>query len=125
MRFSGLKTNESDNDGGDGLPDEYFPTTMYEDYALNEFLFHWQSQNSASPESPVGLSYIKHMETGKKIMLFVREQNRDEYGLAMSYVFLGEAGFVKSYGARPMSIEWRLAEPIPAGLLKESMKLVG
>ena len=103
----------------------YSPTTMYEDYALNEFLFHWQSQNSASPESPVGLSYIKHRETGKRILLFVREQNRDEYGLAMSYVFLGEASFVKSYGARPMSIEWRLAEPIPAGLLKESRKLVG
>ena len=80
---------------------EYSPTTMYEDYALNEFLFH------------------------KKILLFVREQNKDEYGLAMSYVFLGEAGFVKSYGARPMSIEWRLVEPIPAGLLKESRKLVG
>jgi hypothetical protein len=93
---------------------------MYEDYALNEFLFHWQSQNSASPDSPVGLSYIKHKETGKKILMFVREQNRDEYGLAMSYVFLGEASFVKSYGARPMSIEWRLAELIPAGLLKES-----
>ncbi len=31
--------------------------------------------------------------TGRKILLFVREQNRDEYGLAMSYVFLGDAGF--------------------------------
>ena len=49
----------------------YSSTTMYEDYALNEYLFHWQSQNSASPESPVGLSYIKHRETGKKILLFV------------------------------------------------------
>jgi len=73
----------------------------------------------------VGLSYIKHRERGKKILLFVREQNRDEYGVAMSYVFLGEASFVKSYGARPMSIEWRLVEPIPASLLKESRKLVG
>jgi len=33
----------------------YSPTTMYEDYALNEYLFHWQSQNSTLPESPVGL----------------------------------------------------------------------
>ncbi len=67
----------------------------------------------------------RRRERGKKILLFVREQNRDEYGIAMSYVFLGEAGFVKSYGARPMSIEWRLTEPIPASLLKESRKLVG
>ena len=61
----------------------------------------------------------------KKILLFVREQIRDEYGLAISYVLLDEVSFVKSYGARPMSIEWRLAEPIPASLLKESRKLVG
>ena len=67
---------------------------MYEDYALNEFLFHWQSQNSASPESPVGLSYIKHRETGKKILLFVRELNMDEYRIAMSYVFPSEASFI-------------------------------
>ena len=66
---------------------------MYENDALNEYLFLWQSQNSASPESPVGLPYIKDRETGKKILLFVRERNRDEYGLAMSYVFLGDAGF--------------------------------
>ena len=39
---------------------EYSPTTMYEDYALNEYLFHWQSQNSVSQESPMGLAYIKH-----------------------------------------------------------------
>ena len=37
----------------------YSPTTIYEDYALNEYLFHWQSQNSASPESPVMLSVTK------------------------------------------------------------------
>ena len=64
-------------------------------------------------------------ERGKKILLFVREQNSDEYGIVMSYIFLGEASFVKSYGARPMSIEWRLVEPIPAGLLREGRKLVG
>ncbi len=61
-------------------------------------------------------------EMGKKILLFVREHKEDEYGLAMSYVFLGEASFVKSYGTRPMSIEWRLTEHIPASLLKESRK---
>jgi hypothetical protein len=57
-------------------------------------LFLWQSQNSASPESPVGLPYIKDRETGKRIQLLVREQNRDEYGLAMSYVFPSEASFI-------------------------------
>jgi superfamily II DNA or RNA helicase len=30
--------------------EHYSPTTMYEDYALNESLFHWQTQNSARPD---------------------------------------------------------------------------
>lgn len=102
---------------------EYSPTTMYDDYALNEFLFHWQSQNSTAPNSPKGISYINHKNMGKKILLFVREQNQDEYGLTMSYVFIGEAKFIKSYGAKPMNIEWKLDEPMPGYLLKESRKL--
>ena len=102
---------------------EYSPTTMYEDYAINKTLFHWQSQNSISPDSPKGSSYIKHKDIGKKILLFVREQNVDEYGFTMSYTFLGEADFIKSKGAKPMSVEWRLHEPIPSYILKESQKL--
>jgi hypothetical protein len=102
---------------------EYSPTTMYEDYALNKKLFHWQSQNSTAPDSPKGESYIKHREKGKKILLFVREQNVDEYGFTMSYTFLGQADFVKSKGAKPMNVEWRLHEEMPSYILKESQKL--
>jgi hypothetical protein len=41
----------------------------------------------------------------------------------MSYVFLGEAQFMNSYGSKPMSIEWQLNEPMPAYIWKESGKL--
>jgi hypothetical protein len=102
---------------------EYSPTTMYEDYALNKRLFHWQSQNSTAPDSPKGESYIKHRDKGKKILLFVREQNVDEYGFTMSYTFLGEADFVKSKGAKPMNVKWKLHEEMPSYILKESQKL--
>lgn len=102
---------------------EYSPTTMYEDYAVNKTLFHWQSQNSISPNSPKGDSYINHKDFGKKILLFVREQNVDEYGFTMSYTFLGEVDFIKSKGAKPMSVEWKLHEPMPSYILKESQKL--
>ncbi|RYG04506.1 MAG: DUF3427 domain-containing protein, partial [Chitinophagaceae bacterium] len=102
---------------------EYSPSTLYDDYAINEYLFHWQSQNATTPESPKGLSYIQHNELKKKILLFVREQNDDEYGFTMSYVFLGEAQFINSTGAKPMNIEWQLNEPMPAYLWKESGKL--
>lgn len=102
---------------------EYSPTTLYQDYALDENLFHWQSQNSTSPESPKGQSYIHHRIRGKRIMLFVREQNKDEFGHNMTYINLGEAEFVSSSGSKPMNIEWRLKEPLPTHLLKESQKL--
>lgn len=102
---------------------EYSPTTMYEDYAVNKTLFHWQSQNSISPNSPKGESYITHKDIGKTILLFVREQNVDEYGFTMSYTFLGETEFISSKGAKPMSVEWRLHEPMPSYILKESRKL--
>ncbi len=102
---------------------EYSPTTLYDDYALSEYLFHWQSQNATAPESPKGLSYIQHQELEKKILIFVREQNEDEYGFTMSYVFLGLADFQKTSGAKPMNIEWKLKEPMPAYIWKESGKL--
>jgi hypothetical protein len=102
---------------------EYSPTTLYDDYALSEYLFHWQSQNATYPESPKGQSYINHLEMEKKILLFVREQNKNEHGNTMSYVFLGLADFQQSSGAKPMNIEWKLKEPMPAYIWKESGKL--
>ncbi|MCO5950768.1 DEAD/DEAH box helicase [Mucilaginibacter flavidus] len=102
---------------------EYSPTTLYDDYAINEYLFHWQSQNATSPESPKGLSYINQEDQEKKILLFVREQNDDEYGFTMSYVFLGEAKFINSTGTKPMNVEWKLNEPMPPYIWKESGKL--
>ncbi|HTE00464.1 MAG TPA: DUF3427 domain-containing protein [Mucilaginibacter sp.] len=102
---------------------EYSPTTLYDDYAISEYLFHWQSQNATSAESPKGLSYINHGSMEKKILLFVREQNDDEYGFTMSYVFLGEANFNNSNGSKPMNVEWKLNEPMPAYIWKQSGKL--
>jgi hypothetical protein len=102
---------------------DYSPTTMYEDYAITENLFHWQSQNSAKPDSPKGLSYINHVKEGKTILFFVREKNVDENGLTMAYVYLGTAKYVSHEGSQPMSIKWLLKEAIPPALFNESRKL--
>ncbi len=72
---------------------KFSPTTLYHDYAISENLFHWQTQNSASPEKGKGLSYIQQSKTGKKFILFVREQSTDEYGRAMGFVNLGPVIF--------------------------------
>lgn len=103
--------------------EHYSPTTMYEDYALNETLFHWQSQNSARPDIGKGLSYITHKDTGKRILLFVREERQNQYKNTMGYVFIGEGNIQDYYGSKPMSINWELNEPIPPFLYQASAKL--
>lgn len=102
---------------------DFSPSTLYQDYALSDTLFHWQTQNAASPEKGKGLSYIKHQDFEKKILLFVRERNEDEFGNTMSYVFLGDGNLTEYYGSKPMSITWELKEPMPPYFWKDSAKM--
>jgi hypothetical protein len=102
---------------------DFSPSTLYQDYALSETLFHWQSQNASMPEKGKGLSYIKHQELDKRILLFVREKNEDEFKNTMGYVFLGDSKFIDSYGSKPMSITWELREAMPPYLWKDSAKM--
>jgi superfamily II DNA or RNA helicase len=103
--------------------ENFSPTTMYDDYAISETLFHWQSHNAYGPETTKGLSYINHLENNKKILLFVREKANDENGNTLGYVFIGEANFRETEGSKPMSIKWELNEPMPNYLWKESAKM--
>ena len=104
---------------------DYSPTTMYNDYSINESLFHWQSQSTTADNSPTGQRYIHHKERGSKVLLFVREFKSDRVtGGAEAYTYLGTANYVKHQGSRPMNITWLLDRPIPAKLLKKTNKLV-
>ena len=109
--------NKSDKD--------YSPTTMYNDYSINESLFHWQSQSTTAENSSTGQRYIHHVERGSKVLLFVREFKSDRVaGGAEAYTYLGTASYIKHEGSRPMNITWRLDRPIPAKFLKKTNKLV-
>ena len=103
--------------------ENYSPTTLYNDYAVSETLFHWQSQNSARPETGKGLTYVRQKEAKKTILLFVRERNEDEFGNTFAYVFLGAANYLDHYGSKPMNIHWKLEEPIPHYMWKETAKM--
>lgn len=103
---------------------EYSPTTMYEDYSLNEWLFHWQSQSVTTLESATGQRYIHHQEMGTKILLFVREFKKDNLtNGAAAYTYLGTAHHVSHEGEKPINIVWKLDQPIPAKFLKKTNKL--
>ena len=111
-----ITLNKSDKD--------YSPTTMYNDYAVNSTMFHWQSQSTTSAESTTGQRYIHHAETGNHILLFVREFKEDNWG-AGSYTFLGEGTYIRHEGSRPMNILWKLKNAIPAKYLRKVQQVMG
>lgn len=101
---------------------QYSPTTMYQDYAINEHLFYWQSQSTTSADSPTGRRYIEHHSRSHTILLFGREY-KQENGLAAPYFFLGPARYASHNGSRPISITWRLDHPLPAKLVRRMARL--
>ncbi|MDT3295066.1 DUF3427 domain-containing protein [Shewanella sp. SP2S2-6] len=102
---------------------QFSPTTMYHDYAISEHLFHWQSQNSARPELGRGLSYIEQQKLGETVLLFVREQSKDENGRTMGFVNFGKVHYVSHNGSQPMNVTWRLEQPIPDVMWHDAAKL--
>ena len=101
---------------------DYSPTTMYEDYAINEEFFHWQSQSTTGEESKTGQRYINHEKEGVNVLLFVREFKKKD-GIASPYYFLGPAEYVKHEGSKPMSIVWKLKHKIPGKLIRKTSRL--
>nr|WP_300998797.1 DUF3427 domain-containing protein [Methanoculleus sp.] len=95
----------------------------YKDYAVNETLFHWQSQSTTSASSPTGRRYIERERRGSKVLLFVREYNRVD-GITQPYLFLGTARYLSHEGSRPMSITWELDHPMPPGFFLKANKMV-
>ena len=101
---------------------DYSPTTMYEDYAISDRLFHWQSQGATSEESRTGQRYINHQARGYTPLLFVREHKKIPDGRTSPYVYLGPAQYVSHTGSQPMSIIWELENPIPARLREQTIR---
>ena len=102
---------------------DFSPSTLYEDYAINSTLFHWQSQSRTSSESPTGLRYINHREKGNKIILFVREYLKED-GATSPFVFLGECEYQTHSGSSPINFVWKLKIEMPPKLLEKANKSI-
>lgn len=103
---------------------DYLPTTMYNDYAINNQFFHWESQSTITTSSNTGKRYIEDRTEKHKILLFVREK-KNIYGKAAPYIFLGNAKYVSHKGNKPIQIVWKLDHSIPERIIKESkLKMV-
>ena len=102
---------------------KFSPSTSYHDYAVNEWLFHWQTQNSARPDKGKGLEYVNHLALNKQVLLFIREKSKDEYGRTMGFVNIGPVKIDSYNGLKPMNITWQLHEPLPPHLWHDAAKL--
>jgi hypothetical protein len=51
---------------------------MYDDYAINSTLFHWQSQSTTSVDSPTGQRYIHHRRNNPKILMTTNAKGQCE-----------------------------------------------
>lgn len=108
-----VSTNKSDKD--------YSPSTLYQDYAISEHQFHWQSKHDVKIQSKDGQRIIKQQENEWKYLLFVRDRKRDEFGFTNAYYFLGEMEYDSSHGECPMNVIWNMKNDIPGNILELTM----
>ena len=104
---------------------DFSPTTRYADYPISPTLFHWESQNSASSDTPTGRRYIEQPTRGTNVILFVRERKRDARGETLPYHCLGRAQYRSHESERPMKILWELERPMPGGLYQAGKVVAG
>jgi hypothetical protein len=94
----------------------------YHDYAMSPSRFHWQTQNTAGPDTDSGRRYLESDSNGWSFQLFVRVTKDDAYR-ACGPVKVVNRGDIS--GDRPMSIEWTLEVPLPPRLFGEFSVLRG
>ena len=97
----------------------YHDSIAYHDYAISAERFHWQSQNSAGPDTAAGRRYLRGADEGWQFQLFVRSRKGDAYRAC------GPVLLESWEGGRPMNIVWRLARPLSAKLFREFSVLRG
>ena len=104
---------------------DYSPTTRYADYPISRTLFHWESQNTASPDTPTGRRYTEQPARGTNVILFVRERKKDGRGGTLPYHCLGRARYRSHESERPMKILWELERQMPGWLYQAGKVVAG
>jgi hypothetical protein len=88
---------------------------QYKDRFLGPDLFQWESQNRTRRDSVAGQALSRHQEEGYQVHLFVR-RTKTIKGRAAPFVYCGEVGFEGWENDAPITVRWRLPEPVPPAL---------
>lgn len=91
---------------------------QYADHFISPTEFEWQSQNRATQSNTYGLRVKNHRERCEAVHLFVRRHRKLNGGSA-PFVYCGEVEFTSWEGNGPITVRWRLKEPVPERLWAE------
>jgi hypothetical protein len=94
-----------------GKPEEH----RYEDAFVSPTEFRWQSQNRTARDSKMGLMLRNHREEGTHVHLFVRPTEKAGVK-TQPFVYSGELEFERWKGNKPITVWWRLQDPIAPAL---------
>ena len=83
----------------------------YGDRFLARDLFEWKSQNRHSQEGRPGQMMRHHKKRGIPIHLLVRKRGKIR-SKAAPFIYCGEVDFVEWEGEKPITVRWRLREPL-------------
>ena len=97
----------------------YHERIAYHDYAISAERFHWQSQNSAAPDTPSGRRYLESPANGWQFQLFIRRARGDPFRAC------GPVTKERAEGEKPMTIYWKLGVPLPPKMFQEFSVLRG
>ena len=89
----------------------------YEDHFLTADRFQWQSQNRTKQESKHGRLIRDHAASGDQVHLFVRKRKVLD-GKGAPFVYCGQVEFESWEGNNPISVNWRLRDPVPSAMRK-------
>jgi superfamily II DNA or RNA helicase/HKD family nuclease len=91
--------------------DSISESVRYHDYALSPKIFHWDSQNSTSINSEVGQRYVTQKNSGRDVIIAVREKAKDQNG-TIQFKLLGPVDYLRHEGSKPISVWWQLRTPM-------------
>jgi superfamily II DNA or RNA helicase/HKD family nuclease/diadenosine tetraphosphate (Ap4A) HIT family hydrolase len=91
-----------------GKPEEH----QYEDGFLNSTTFRWQSQNRNKRDSRIGRMIRQQGSPTEQVHLFVRARSKTRSGTE-PFIYCGPLTFERWEGDNPITVWWRLSEPVP------------
>jgi len=91
---------------------------QYQDRFVGTDRIEWQSQNKTTQRDRDGQDIRGHHDRGIAVHLFVRAVKKGPAGSAAPFVYCGDVSFESWTGDEPITVTWKLADPVPERLRK-------